>query len=141
MEAADRMGGFLTSEGIQPEMVLCSPARRARETLARMALALDGVPVVYESRLYMASAPDLLGRLRGLDGGLSSVLLVGHNPGLEQLALFLSNPHSNPTMYKRIREKYPTAALTVLTLEEGGWDSLKERACALDRFRRPRDLA
>lgn len=134
------MGGFLAAEGIRPEMVLCSSARRARETLAGMALALDGVPIVYETRLYMAAAPDLLERLKKLDEALSSILLVGHNPGLEQLALFLSNPHSNPTMFKRIREKYPTAALTVLTLEDGGWETLKERACALDRFRRPRDL-
>jgi phosphohistidine phosphatase len=70
-----------------PELVLCSTARRARETLERIEPALGGVPVRVERELYGASARELLARLRRLPDDVGSVLVIGHNPGMHELGV------------------------------------------------------
>src|SRR6266511_3696210 len=79
------------SERIRPELVLCSPARRARETLERIAGALgDDAEIRIDSELYGASSSDLLARIRALPEGIGSAMLIGHNPGIQDLAVSLA---------------------------------------------------
>src|SRR6266576_2330919 len=89
--AAKLIAEHLRRQSVPPALVLCSSAQRTRETLDRIAPALgEEVPVQIERELYAASEQRLLERLRAITGGVESMLLIGHNPGLEQLALSLA---------------------------------------------------
>ena len=114
-----------------PDLVVCSSARRAVETweLARPGLGRD-VEVAFEDRLYTFDEEDLLGRVRELDDQLASVLMVGHNPAMEMLALELTGDDVG---------KYPTAALATVAFD-GAWRSLAADKAWLESFVRPRDL-
>jgi phosphohistidine phosphatase len=120
--AADAIGRHLRDEGIAPELVLCSSAARTRETLARIGLEGEA-----ERGLYGASATELLARLRELPPGIESVMLIGHNPGMHDLALLLTGEPG---------DKYPTGALA--TIELDNWTARSGRMIA---FVRPRELA
>jgi phosphohistidine phosphatase len=135
--ASKTMATYMRENGIEPALVLCSSATRARETLARVAPGLGGSPEVrIESELYEASAPGLLRRLQRVDGGVSSVLLVGHNPSVERLALDLA---SRGPALERLASKYPTGALATLEFD-GAWSELEPDAARLVGFVKPRDL-
>ena len=100
-----------------PELVLCSPAQRTRETLELVRPALGTTATVrLEAELYAASAETLLERLRAVPEEVASVMLIGHNPGLQDLALVLASAGSE---LERLEAKFPTAALATLTLPRG----------------------
>src|SRR4051794_26437716 len=90
--AAKAVARHLREQGIDPELVLCSTARRARETLERLEPALGRGAVRVEPVLYGADAGALLEHLRGVSDAVGSVLVIGHNPGLQRLALGLARP-------------------------------------------------
>jgi phosphohistidine phosphatase len=131
--ATDMMGEHLRSSGIEPSIVLCSPAVRARETLA-------GLGVEWEARsepgLYGASEGDLLARLRQLGDEVESALLIGHNPALEELTLMLAGQGA---ALGKVHKKFPTCALATLEFD-GDWSSLRPHAARLTSFVRPKDL-
>jgi phosphohistidine phosphatase len=94
-EAARRVGDALPKAIAVPDLVLCSSALRTRET-AELALAgfVKPLRVLYEDGLYLASAASLMQRLRQLEESAGSVLVIGHNPGLHELAVNLAAPGS-----------------------------------------------
>ena len=139
-KAAKRMARFLAERSIRPNMVLCSAALRTRGTYDILEPELQGVPVSFEDGLYEASRGDLLHRLQRLDGHLDSVLLIGHNPGLEKLALTLAGGHGDPVALERLEQKYPTGALTMLESAVPHWPELDAGTCRLAAFVRPKDL-
>ncbi|HYU60945.1 MAG TPA: histidine phosphatase family protein [Solirubrobacterales bacterium] len=125
------------SERIRPELVLCSPARRARETLERIAGALgDDAEIRIDSELYGASSSDLLARIRALPEGIGSAMLIGHNPGIQDLAVSLAGEGPGT---ERMRPKFPTAALATLELD-GRWRDLGSGRASLVAFVKPREL-
>jgi phosphohistidine phosphatase len=136
-EAAKAIAAHLNAEGVQPRLVLCSTAKRARQTLLGIERGLGRHEVRTERQLYGASADALLAGLRRLPDKFDSVLVIGHNPGLQELALALAAPG---TERERVAEKYPTAALATLELA-GGWPQLAPGAAELVAFVRPRDLS
>src|SRR5512147_1452190 len=109
--AAKAMGEYFARHLIAPAQVLCSPAKRARETLERLQNGIGpAVPVRFEKVIYMANAPVLLRRVRRLNDSLGSAMLVGHNPGLADLALTLSaNWEDGPR--RELATKFPTGSL------------------------------
>ena len=115
---AAALAEHVAQERIVPALILCSTALRARETLAALLPALDGESEIrLEDDLYGASAEGLLARLRTVPEAATSVLLVGHNPGLEDLVGRLAGDEAP--------ERLPTAALA--TIESGeAWGSLGE---------------
>jgi phosphohistidine phosphatase len=113
--------------------VLCSPARRTRDTLA---LLEPGGEVRVEQELYRASDGELLDRLRGVPDAVESVMLIGHNPAIQDLALLLAG--GGPRLAK-MESKFPTAALATLTFE-GGWAQLAPRGAELAAFVTPKQL-
>jgi phosphohistidine phosphatase len=133
--AAQDMAAHLQREGIQPELVLCSTAMRARQTVE--ALSLRG-EVHYEDVLYGASAADLLSRLREIPGAVGSAMLVGHNPGIQELAVLFAGK-GDPGLTGRVRVKLPTGALVKLAFD-GPWASLAEGVATLEALVVPRDL-
>jgi phosphohistidine phosphatase len=136
--AAKTMADHLEAERIRPGLVLCSPARRARETFERVEPALgDKVEALFEEALYGASEGALLARLRALPREVPSVMLIGHNPGLEELALALA---SEGEKLPRLREKYPTGALATIDLPADRWSAIQRGGGVLVAYVRPRDL-
>jgi len=133
-KAAKAVAAFLGELEPLPELILCSPAARTRETLDLVLPALRPKPEVdYEDGLYLATAADLLARLHSLPAKLGCVLLVGHNPGLHELAARLA------TEPGRLAEGLPTAALVALE-SKGGWADFRWHKAQLALYRTPKDL-
>lgn len=137
--AARAMAGYMKAEGLVPDLVLCSPAVRAQETWAGMASVLGPIPVCYEAVIYESDSAGLLDLIRATANDPTSVLMVGHNPGLEELAWRLAG-RGPDELRDRLRRKYPTAALAVLDLPVVSWRELAWGAATLMRFVRPKDL-
>lgn len=119
-KAAAAMAMWLAEHEVRPQLVLCSTATRTRQTLGRLLPALGDPEIAYEDGLYHAGADALLERLRAVPGSTGEVLLVGHNPGLQELAVLLAAPGPQR---ERIEAKLPTGALVsldVARLEPGG---------------------
>lgn len=140
-------GRFLAEHGGPPDLVLCSPARRARRTWELAASELDSpvpTPAVHDPRLYGADDAELLDVLHGVPDEVATLLLVGHNPGLEDLVLLLAagtdaedgaggavgadaagrTVSSGEDALDRVRTKFPTSAIAVLTWR-GTWAGLR----------------
>ncbi len=134
------MGKALAKHGLDPELVLCSSARRTRDTLDLVLPELRVEPkVVYEDALYHASAAEMLNMLRAIEPGANRVMMVGHNPEIQSFALDLvgSGPKHDRD---RLRTKYPTAALTVINFENGLWKNVTVNSGTLNLFLSPKDL-
>jgi phosphohistidine phosphatase len=129
----------LRESGVAPDLVLCSSAVRAIQTLEGVR---DGLPpearVEVEADLYAATAESLLGRLRRLPEEIGSVMLVGHNAGIEDLAVELSGG-GDPDARSAMEAKYPTGGLATLAFE-GTWRELGPQAATLEAFAVPKRL-
>jgi phosphohistidine phosphatase len=137
-DAADRMRDYLDAEGIQPGLVLCSSARRARETLARVLPALGtSLEVRVEHGLYTFEADVLLDRLARISPDGRSVMLVGHNPAMQNLAIRLAD---RGAQLRDLAQKYPTAGLAEIAFSAGAWETVGERPGELVRFVVPKQL-
>jgi phosphohistidine phosphatase len=135
---AKRIAKHLLRLGIMPELVLCSPTQRTRETLELVRPALGTTATVrLEAELYAASAETLLERLRAVPEEVASVMLIGHNPGLHDLALLLA---SAGTELERLEAKFPTAALATLTLPRATWRRLSQADAVLAAYVVPKQL-
>jgi phosphohistidine phosphatase len=136
--AAKVMAKHLRRKGIAPELVFCSPSKRTRETLTRIAPGLRKKADVHiEPEFYAASAAALLEVLHEVPDEVESVMLIGHNPGIQDLALSLAPAGSESA---RVRSKFPTAALATLQLN-GSWRELAPGRAELVSFVKPKDLS
>jgi phosphohistidine phosphatase len=132
--AAALIGKHMAKEGIRPQIVLCSSATRARQTLERLG---DGVGTVeVESDLYLASGDELTARLRKVQPEIASVMVIGHNPGMQDLVVTLATHGAD---LDRVREKLPTAAIATIEID-GDWSDLGERDARLVALAYPKDL-
>jgi phosphohistidine phosphatase len=136
--AARRLAAHFDERGVHPDVVLCSSAVRARQTLELVAPGLgEGVEVLVEEELYGASARQLLARLRCLPEEVDSAMVVGHNPGLQELTLLLAR---DSELRERAAAHFPTAALASLNLRRGGWTDLGRSTADLVAYLAPREL-
>lgn len=137
--AARTMGAHMAAEGLAFDRVLASPAVRVRDTLDEVARGY-GRPIEpeFDGRIYLASASALLNLVREVDERAERLLLVGHNPGLEELALELGRGDAASPMRREVEIKYPTATLAEIALDEAMWRDAA--AGRIVRFVRPRDL-
>jgi len=142
------VGRWLRESDRAPEQVLCSTARRARETwqLAQTTLNADP-PVAFEAGIYGASSAELLELIRDLPSRIRTAIVVGHDPAIQDVALELSAVSSGTdadsattAALDRMRTKFPTAAVAVLSFG-GPWSKLTARHARLAAFVTPRDLA
>ena len=135
--ATEVVARHLRERGLVPELVLCSSAVRTRETLGGIEGALgDRASVAIEDELYDASAEVLLDRVRRIDDDVGSAMVIGHNPGVGQLALELAG---GGEWIEEIRAKFPTAALATLDWD-GTWDELAPGRAELVDFVTPKGL-
>ena len=129
--AAPFMGEFMAREGLAPSIILCSPAMRAKQTaqLVKSSGTLEA-DIRFEHRIYEASPQGLRQVVFELDDTYASVMLVGHNPGIEGFIRFLTG-HLEPM---------PTAAFAVIKLNVDKWDETCDGCGALQNVYRPKDL-
>lgn len=138
LQAAKSMGRELVARDWLPDLALVSAALRTRDTWRLVAADLPAHPrVAFADALYDASAADILSQIRQADASSGSLLVVGHNPGLEDLAKQLAGPGSEAKARKRLEEKFPTAALARFIFE-GDWSGLS--SARLTHCLRPKDL-
>ncbi len=136
--AAPRMGRYLQDNGLAPDLVLCSTARRARETLELVLTALASKPQIsYLKTLYLAPPSRMLAVLRRQNPACGRILLIAHNPGMQSLALELAGRDGSAAA-RQMAEKFPTGALARFAVP--AWDRLGRDAVKLTGFVRPRDL-
>jgi phosphohistidine phosphatase len=133
------IGRWLHDHGYQPQIVICSAARRTRQTWDLVAPELGGSPAVtFEPRAYAASAITLLYLVRELPAACPSALLVGHNPGVSELAsTLLEAPGDSAPGSPGLR--FPTAAVAVLEFD-GDWTGLALARARLLAYTSPGDL-
>jgi phosphohistidine phosphatase len=136
--ASAHIAEHLRGDHVAPALVLCSSALRTRETLAAILPALEGeLEIRIEDGLYGAGVDALLARLNDVPDPVHSVLLIGHNPSIHELALTLAGRGDG---LDRLRERFPTGALATLGIPTGGWSGLRPRAAVLEGFVLPREL-
>jgi phosphohistidine phosphatase len=138
--AAPVIGHYLAKARLQPDLVLVSTARRAQETWSRALRAMKGpIEARNTKEIYAASAERLLDVIHGVDASVGTLMLVGHNPGLEELSrMLMKDLGGDPG--KRMREKYPTAAIAVLSFDVESWADVAVESGSLDRFVTPKSI-
>ncbi|HEU0097583.1 MAG TPA: histidine phosphatase family protein [Allosphingosinicella sp.] len=129
----------MKAQGLTFDRVLASPARRVIETLEEVEAAYGPLRPDYDQRLYLASTATLLEIVRGASADVGRLLLVGHNPGLEELALALSR-RDEWGLRREVELKYPTGTVAELALPVERWSEVGEASGRIERFIRPRDL-
>jgi phosphohistidine phosphatase len=169
-DEAPLVGTYLAHNGLLPDRVLCSTAERTRETWDLVAATLTGAvvlpsappaasserapnrsrkkgassakrpPVDFDERLYEAGPQAIVGILRETPTKVHSLLVVGHNPGLQEAALLLI-ASGDVEARERLHEKFPTSGLAVIDFALDEWGKLHARSGRLDRFVSPRQLA
>ena len=133
---AKRIAKHLLQLGFESELVLCSPAARTRETLELVRRACGASTVMLEEELYAASCDELLVRIRLVPDAVTSVMLIGHNPSLQQLALALASAGDE---LERLEAKFPTGALATLALAKT-WSRLAPGDAVLADYVVPKQL-
>lgn len=138
--AALKIGAFIEKHQLAPDLILCSPAQRTRETLARIAPFMNqNTDIQMERSIYSAGTGDgLVAYLKGLAIDVEHIMIIGHNPTMQQLALDLSDARSC-SAYSKMEKKYPTAALAHIEFGIPHWHELSG-AGQLVHFVIPRNL-
>jgi phosphohistidine phosphatase len=138
-KAAPLMGVRLKKAGYHPDVVLCSTAARARETLDLIA---DSLPkktkVQHVKELYMAVPREMLTLVAKVPDSAETVMLIGHNPGMGSLTGWLAGDGDSELLSK-IRRKFPTAGIAVVTFDVARWTEVSGESGTLAAFLRPRD--
>ncbi|MET2827536.1 SixA phosphatase family protein [Mesorhizobium shangrilense] len=140
LKTAPLIGRELARRGWLPDMALVSPALRTRDTWRLVAAQFPAkVPTEFFRALYDASAGDILDLVRQVDNATATMLVVGHNPGLEEFARLLSGPGSKASALQTLAEKFPTAAIARFVVK-GDWATLAPGSAELTHCLRPKDL-
>jgi phosphohistidine phosphatase len=138
---AATIGAYIARHGLVPDLALVSAAQRTRETWEQIAATLSTPPApVYEERLYNAGGNAILALIRQIDGSARTLLLIGHNPGLHDLARTLI-ASGDVESRERLNEGLPTAGLVVIDFAAENWRKLHQHGGRLERFVTPRSLA
>jgi len=131
LKTAPVMGQLMRERNIDPDLVLCSPAMRTKETAKLAFKAAHLKPEVqYEENIYEAGLKDLLAVIRTVDNSVSTLMIVGHNPGMEELLYGLTGTV----------EEFPTAALAKISVKTKFWKDVSKVESVLDWIVRPKDI-
>lgn len=138
--ACEVMRDYMHFADVHPDLILCSSAVRTRQTLEAVLPAVgEDITVKYDRGLYLGGVVALTKRLRRVPDEVTSVMMLGHNPTLQALAVSLTNG-GDAKAIARLEAKFPTAGLATLVLNHDHWQGLAPRSCELHSFIVPRDL-
>ena len=141
IKAAEKMGIMMRESGISPDFIICSTSRRTRETLGLILPHLKGeCRILMEDGVYkMQETIELIDRLRRLPAGVNRVMVIGHNPIMQDISLTLCKTANNPAELEALTEKFPTAGLATLDLGDGPWPALTPHSATLTGFNTPKE--
>ena len=138
---AARLGMYLARHALIPDLTLVSTAQRTRETWQYVAESFLAEPAVsFDDRLYNGTADGILAVIKETGRDVSTLLVIGHNPGLHETALRLI-ASGDVEMRERLNEGMPTSGLAVIDFAARSWSKLHPHSGRLDRFITPRSLA
>jgi len=138
--AAPAIGIYLRDHKLIPDLVLVSTAQRTRETWELINLMFAEAPTVrYDDKLYLADADDILKRIAKAPAAAETVMVVGHNPGLQELAVALFGG-GEAIDFNRLKAKFPTGGLAIYEFDVDRWSNLRVKSGRLVGFTAPRDL-
>lgn len=139
VKAAPAMGRYMRANDVAPDLILCSPARRTRDTLDLILPYLQSRPdILFEDDLYPASPDDILTCLRDLRDPHGHVMVIAHNPGLRTVARSLAG-RGEPQLVAELDGKFPTCGLAVLSFANG-WGTIAPGQGELCLFMAPKRL-
>lgn len=136
IKALARLSEYVAGSAWRPQIVVCSSARRTRATLDGIRSALPDAAIELDAHLYGASAPDVLARVRRLDADIECAMVIGHNPGLHDLAVSLVGD-GLADHRSQLEVKFPTGALVAIGFD-GDWRDLSHGCGRLEEFFTPR---
>ena len=138
---AAMVGDYLANHSFRPDNVIVSPAARTRETWRQIAAALRLAPDArFDERIYNATAQALLNVIAETADGAQTILVLGHNPGLHELAMLLTAT-GDIDIRERLRENFPTSGIAVIDFALDTWSKLHPRSGRLERFVSPKQIA
>lgn len=141
VESCGLLGRYLARHGAIPDLVLCSPARRTRETVELVAQYLDRpMKTAVHPALYLGSPAEILRAIRNADDGAKSLMVVGHNPDLGLLARSLARASAGDERARLLASKFPTAALARYEAEVASWKKFGAKVARLAAFVTPKLL-
>lgn len=139
-KAAPTMAWWIRTEDLIPDLALCSAARRTLDTWELMAPVLERpVPVRVEHDLYEADSDDIIRAIQSVGSDIDTLLVLGHNPGIETTARVLAAEGGEKPL-RRMRKKFPTAAIAVIRFDTDKWTEVEPGAGTLRSFVKPKDL-
>jgi phosphohistidine phosphatase len=136
-EAAPKMAAYLAAQGLIPDRVLVSPARRTQETWDLVKSVLGAVADETVPQIYEAPVSRLLDVVQAIPDEAATVLMIGHNPGFQDLARLLSKPGE---ARRALSKKYPTAAIAVIDVSAESWAKVEAGEGTVERFVTPKSL-
>ena len=142
MQDAAAMAHYLRKNDYACEQILCSSSARTTQT-AELVLQELRSEIDYRENLYLAEPVKILAAVRGAPGHISSLMVVGHNPGLEATAALLAREpvrRKERARHEALEEKFPTCALAILDFDVGRWRDIDQNGGKLVDFVRPKDL-
>ncbi|MGF7204201.1 phosphohistidine phosphatase [Sphingobium olei] len=140
-KAARLMGEHAARKGMRFDLLVASPAVRVVQTLETFFAGYgETLEARWDRRIYLASPATLMDVVRDLPGSADTVLMAGHNPGLEELILDLVPDDGASPLREDVEVKFPTASLAVLDLAVEAWSDARDNVATLASFTRPRDL-
>ena len=142
MQDAGAMARYLSKSEYAVDLILCSSSARTVQTAELVVQQLD-CEIEYREALYLAEPPKILAAVRGAPAGVSHLMVVGHNPGLEATAAMLAREpvrRKERARHEALEEKFPTCALAILDFDVGRWRDVAPGAGKLVDFVRPKDL-
>jgi phosphohistidine phosphatase len=132
------MAAYIRKAGLTPDAILCSSAVRTRQTVAPLLEALaTNMPVTHLGSLYLASPEEILAAVADIDNDVRGLMVVGHNPGLEDLALAAAQDDGSAARHD-MAEKFPTGGLAVIDFDAADWSSIG--VGVLVDFKKPKTL-
>ncbi len=135
------IGAYISRHGLAPDLSLSSPAKRTKQTWETVAQQLSGTPPArFDERLYNASAEAIRTVVREIESRASTLLVIGHNPGLHDFACRVL-ASGDVEARETLRESLPTAGLVVVSLAGSSWRDLHFEGGRLEHFVTPRSLA
>lgn len=137
---AAKIGAYVAAHALIPDRVVLSPAARAQETWKYAATALHPAPAAMSAeRVYDATPHTILGVIKDTPASVHTLMVVGHNPGLHELALLLI-ASGDIDARERLREKLPTSGLVIVDFAFDTWNKLHPQSGRLERFVSPKTL-
>jgi phosphohistidine phosphatase len=142
MQDGAAMARYLRKSGYKVDLILCSSSARTTQT-AELVLQEVESEIDYRENLYLAEPVKILAAVRGAPAQVSSLMMVGHNPGLEATAALLAREpvrRKERARHEALEEKFPTCALAILDFDVGRWRDVEQGRGKLVDFVRPKDL-